>query len=166
MNFQFYSSLIILMLFLRSSSLSAQENSFFPVGQTTTDLAISGGATFLLFGSLELTLVNNRRVSERIVFDFKPMVGLVNQIYLFEGNSTAYRFIYTGATIGALFGKESKFLEVSLGAAYFNGNRNAWGIGKSFIMPVGDIAYRNQKLSTPIRIGVGIPKGLFVSFIF
>ncbi len=135
-------------------------------GDIINGVSISAGVFFPLFGDLELSYHKAYRINRSLVFELKPVLGVVQQLYLFEGNSDAYTIGYGGATMGLLLGRNNKFFDISIGAGYFLGDIDSWGASNNAIVPIGDIAYRNTKAGNRIRIGVGFPKGIFVGFFF
>ncbi len=140
------------------NSTSAQNELYFKSGKTYRSLGLSGGFAFFV-GAVELSLHNNRRISDNLIIEYKPLIGVIRQIYLFDGNGPRYTLGYVGGTGGILIGKNREYLNLSIGAGYYWSKNDPFNYGTN-ILPIGDISYVNYTSDIPYKIGLGIPKGI------
>ena len=140
----------------------SQQDSFYPLNKNKVEAGISGGLLYILYSNVELSITLNRRISEKIVIEAKPVLGLITQLYLFEGNESPYKITYKGGTMGFNYGKKNKLFELTFGLASFYSETNAWGSSTNGIKPIGTIAYKKVNAKSTFRFGVGIPHGVFV----
>lgn len=156
---------ISIVLIVSSSAYDSfgQENLYFPKGKVDRSFALTGGLMYLLYGNVELSMMNNLRIGNKAIFEYKPLAGIIRQLYLFEGNSDRYTIGYAGGTLGVLIGGKGKYFDLSLGAGYFFGDIDSMGDLAEQILPIGDIGFRNEVKGKRLKVGIGFPKGLFVS---
>jgi len=149
-----------------SCQAQVQDSLVYPLNKNKIEYGATAGAFIILFTDIELSLTFNRRVSNSIVLEGKPMLGLITQLLIFEGNEERYRFGYAGGTAGINIGKYNKFFEMTTGLAYYNDSDRAWGSSSQGVGWIGTLAYKTCGSRMTFRTGIGWPHGLFIGFNF
>lgn len=93
----------------------------------------------------------NSRVSKSIILEIKPIAGLITQMLLFEGNESRYRIVYCGGVVGINYGKRNKFLETTIGSAYFYSETDSWGSSTNRFSPIVTLGYKKNRAKTTFR---------------
>lgn len=158
--------IMVICLLSFTNELQSQNTLQYPINTNKIEIGITAGLFFVFYTDLELNVTINRRVSNLIVLEAKPVLGLITQLYLFEGNQSRYRLTYGGATIGANFGKRNRFFEITTGYAYFYSSTNPWGDQTNGFKPIGTMAFKKVGTKKTFRIGIGFPHGLFLGLNF
>lgn len=157
--------IIVIILLSLNKEIRGQDTLQYPLKTTKVEIGISAGALYTLYTDLELNVSLNNRISNTIVLEAKQVLGLIRQLYLFEGNKNRYNIFYGGATIGANFGSKNRFLEIAIGYGYFHNSTNAWGNSTNGL-PIGSMAFKKVGTKNTLRFGVGFPLGLFIGLNF
>jgi hypothetical protein len=159
--------LFLILFFLINSKhqIHSQDTLNYPLNETKIEVGFTIG-TFYFISDLEIATTISRRVSEGIVVEAKPLIGLIYQTFLFEGNESGYKLIYGGGTLGVNFGKGNTFFELTLGTGYFPNSKKVWSNSTPHLLPIGTIGYKKSGPKITFRAGVGFPQGVYLSYNF
>lgn len=152
----------LMLAFFLIANINAQEAAIENYREKQIDLGLTAGTFPLLYTNIELSLPISKRHTETIIYEFKPLVGMITQNFLFIGDDEKTRIGFAGATLGLNAGKNDKYFDLNLGAAYvFFAEDNDF---EPQVLPIISLAYKRVFDDLATRAGIGFPYGAFLSF--